>query len=88
MLYIVKVVWLKNSFYDLERSNDLKTNAQMKALGRTSFNNKTYELCKLAVQNDGEALEYIDDQTEELCLIAINEYEPSIKYVKNKSFLK
>ena len=33
-----------NSFYDLERSNDLTTSAQLKALGRTSFNNKTYEL--------------------------------------------
>ncbi len=33
-----------NSFYNLERSNDFNTTAQMKALGRTSFNNKTYEL--------------------------------------------
>ncbi len=33
-----------NSFYNLERSNDLNTSSQMRALGRVSFNNKTYEM--------------------------------------------
>ena len=33
-----------NNFYSLSRASDFSTNSDIKALGRVSFNNKTYEL--------------------------------------------
>lgn len=49
------------------------------------INNKTYDLCKYAVEISGNNLKYIDEQTEELCLIAVTNYPNAIRYIKKQT---
>ena len=45
----------------------------------------TYELCKLAVQQDGCVLQCVDCQTEELCKLAVQQYGHSLQWVKDQT---
>jgi hypothetical protein len=47
--------------------------------------NKTYELCQIALGECGNLLEYIQDQTNELCLIAVNNDGMALKFVKKQT---
>ena len=43
------------------------------------------ELCKLAVQQNGDSLRYVDHQTEEICKLAVRQNGYSLRYVKNQT---
>jgi len=43
------------------------------------------ELCKLAVQQNGYALEYINEQTEELCKLAVQQNGYALQFVKEQT---
>jgi hypothetical protein len=44
----------------------------------------TEEICKLAVQKDGNALRYVINQTIEICKLAFQQNYNALKYVKRK----
>jgi len=44
-----------------------------------------YEICKLAVQEDGYALRFIKEQTEELCKLAIQQNSWALQFVKEQT---
>ena len=46
---------------------------------------KRPQLCKLAVQNNCQALQYVDNQTEEICLIAVKKCGGLLLYVHNQT---
>ena len=41
--------------------------------------------CKLSVQQDGLALQYVKNQTEEICKLAVHQNGLAIQYVKNQT---
>lgn len=43
------------------------------------------ELCVEAVKSDGNALKFVQKQTDKICLLSVRDFGPSLKYVKNKS---
>jgi hypothetical protein len=43
------------------------------------------EICKLAVQQNGDALRYVKNQTEEICKLAVQQNGDALKYVKNQT---
>lgn len=47
--------------------------------------NPTYEICKLALEKSGLALEFIKNQTDELCKIAVEENGLALKFVKEQT---
>ena len=47
--------------------------------------NPTYELYKLAVQEEGLALKHVKNQTNELCMLAIQQDGMALQYVKNQT---
>ena len=47
--------------------------------------NKSYEEVKLAVQQDGRALQYVHNQTEELCKLAVQQNGFALRYVHNQT---
>ena len=48
---------------------------------------QTFELCKVAVRQNGFALEFVVDQTEELCLIAVKQSGYALQFVKEQTEL-
>ncbi len=64
--------------------NELSVRQNGMTLTCISFGNRTYEICKFAVQQNGMALEYILNQTEEICKLAILQNSAALKYVKIK----
>ena len=42
---------------------------------------QTEEICKLAVQQDGIALQFVKEQTEEICKLAVQQNGHALKYV-------
>jgi hypothetical protein len=46
---------------------------------------QTEEICKLAVQQNGYALEYVRNQTEEICKLAVKQNGYALQYVKNQT---
>ena len=48
---------------------------------------QTFEVCKTAIEHDGQFLMYVINQTEELCLIAVQSNRTcSLQYVKNQTY--
>ena len=43
--------------------------------------NQTEEICKIAVQQNGRALEYVNNQTYEICKLAVKQNGSSLRYV-------
>ena len=54
-------------------------------LGCLKKEEQTEEICKLAVQQNGHALEFVKNQTEELCKFAIQQNGLAIKNVKEQT---
>ena len=46
--------------------------------------NKSYEKVKLVVEQDGDALQYVHQQTEELCKLAVQQDGHALRYVSDK----
>ena len=46
---------------------------------------QTEEICKLAVQEDANALPYVKKQTEEICKLAVQRNGEALKYVKEQT---
>ena len=46
---------------------------------------QTEDICKLAIQQDNQALEVVKNQTEEICKFAIKQNGLSLEYVKNQN---
>ena len=44
---------------------------------------QTDDICKLAVRQDGRALQYVKNQTYELCRLAVQQYGCTLQFVKN-----
>ncbi len=47
--------------------------------------NKTFEICKLALNYDPFLLQFIENQTEEICLISVKKNGLSIKFIENQT---
>ena len=45
-----------------------------------------YELCNIAVQKNGYALQFVNEQTEELCKLAVQQDGIALKYVKEPTY--
>jgi hypothetical protein len=45
----------------------------------------TEEICKLAVQEAGTALEYVQHQTDEVCKLAVQQYGRALQYVQHQT---
>jgi hypothetical protein len=54
-------------------------------LGHIDINNQTEELCKIAVQNDGYSLVYVENQTDEICKLAVKQNGFALQHVKNQT---
>ena len=46
---------------------------------------ENYEICKLAVQHHGCALQYVKEQTEEICKLAVQRDGCTLEYVKEQT---
>jgi len=46
---------------------------------------ENYEICKLAVQENGYSLYYVKKQTEEICKLAVQRYGGALEYVKEQT---
>lgn len=54
----------------------------------TNIDNNSFDIekiCLAAVNENGLALKYIENQTKELCLVAVNENGLALKYVKQQT---
>jgi len=43
------------------------------------------EICRLAVQQDGRALQYVQNQTDEICKLAVQQNGLALRYVRNQT---
>ncbi len=46
---------------------------------------QTYELCKLAVQQNGYALQFVKEQTEDICKLAVKQNGYASYYMKEQT---
>ena len=82
MHYICDVTLLNDSKL-VDMGDKLKTDKFILQNKRTIWDDN--ELCKLAVQKDGYALEFVKEQTEEICKLAVQNFGNSLYYVKEQT---
>jgi hypothetical protein len=67
----------------IEYSNKLKAKRIILSEPKKAYEN--YEICKLSVQQNGYALEFVEQQTEELCKLAVQQNGWALKYVNEQT---
>ena len=82
MHYIWDVTLLDDSKL-VDMGNKLKTDKFILQNKRTIWDNN--ELCKLAVQKHGWALQFVDHQTDEICKIAVKQDGHALKHVDHQT---
>ena len=64
---------------------ETKLKAKRIILSDTKKAYEDYEICKLAIQQNGRTLQYVKEQTEELCKFAVQQNGWALQYVKEQT---